>query len=128
MLAKILTFHDCVIRQLTPYNKNNVSHKANVTSPLPTYNKDVVMQSSSRSAAIFGILIALGLGALGVLLKQAIVEYKLLDRSVTVKGLAENEYSADIVIWALSNLQLPIIISMNYTNSSKHKITKWLTF
>ncbi len=101
MLAKILTFHDCVIRQLTPYNKNNVSHKANVTSPLPTYNKDVVMQSSSRSAAIFGILIALGLGALGVLLKQAIVEYKLLDRSVTVKGLAENEYPADIVIWPI---------------------------
>ena len=43
------------------------------------------MQSSSRSAAIFGILIALGLGALGVLLKQAIVEYKLLDRSVNGK-------------------------------------------
>jgi len=60
------------------------------------------MQNSSRSsAAIFGLLIALGLSALGVLLKQAIVEYKLLDRSVTVKGLAENEYPADVVIWPI---------------------------
>lgn len=64
-------------------------------------NKDVIMQSSSRSAAVFGIFIALGFGALGLLLKQAIVEYKLLERSVTVKGLAENEYPADIVIWPI---------------------------
>jgi hypothetical protein len=59
------------------------------------------MQNSSRSAAIFGILIALGLASLGVLLKQAIIEYKLLERSVTVKGLAENEYPADVVIWPI---------------------------
>ncbi|WP_137226881.1 MULTISPECIES: SIMPL domain-containing protein [Shewanella] len=55
----------------------------------------------NKSTIIAGLLLAIGLGALGLLLKQAIIEYKLLDRSVTVKGLAENEYPADVVIWPI---------------------------
>lgn len=53
------------------------------------------------NAAILGSLLLLGLASLGFLLKQAVLESKMLDRSVTVKGLAENEYPADIVIWPI---------------------------
>nr|WP_055023255.1 SIMPL domain-containing protein [Shewanella sp. P1-14-1] len=60
-----------------------------------------MMTQSKTSASILGLLLFIGMAVLGVLLKQAIIEYKLLDRSVTVKGLAENEYSADIVIWPI---------------------------
>ena len=56
---------------------------------------------SKSSAAILGVLLFVGMAVLGLLLKQAIIEYKLLDRSVTVKGLAENEYPADVVIWPI---------------------------
>ncbi|WP_299569454.1 SIMPL domain-containing protein [uncultured Shewanella sp.] len=56
---------------------------------------------SKTSAAILGFLLLIGLSVLGLSLKQAIIEYKLLDRSVTVKGLAENEYPADVVIWPI---------------------------
>ncbi|WP_372036833.1 SIMPL domain-containing protein [Shewanella sp. 10N.286.52.A9] len=59
------------------------------------------MTQSKTSATILGLLLFIGMAVLGVLLKQAIIEYKLLDRSVTVKGLAENEYSADVVIWPI---------------------------
>nr|WP_080915891.1 SIMPL domain-containing protein [Shewanella japonica] len=60
-----------------------------------------MMTQSKTSASILGLLLFIGMALLGVLLKQAIIEYKLLDRSVTVKGLAENEYSADVVIWPI---------------------------
>ncbi|MBQ4889059.1 hypothetical protein A9267_01020 [Shewanella sp. UCD-FRSSP16_17] len=60
-----------------------------------------MMTQSKTSATILGLLLFIGMAVLGVLLKQAIIEYKLLDRSVTVKGLAENEYSADVVIWPI---------------------------
>nr|WP_192022814.1 SIMPL domain-containing protein [Shewanella sp. WPAGA9] len=60
-----------------------------------------MMTQSKTSASILGLLLFIGMAVLGVLLKQAIIEYKLLDRSVTVKGLAENEYSADVVIWPI---------------------------
>ncbi|MGX9462579.1 SIMPL domain-containing protein [Shewanella sp. A14] len=64
-------------------------------------NPPIITQGLNKSTVIAGLLLAIGLGVLGLLLKQAIVEYKLLDRSVIVKGLAENEYSADIVIWPI---------------------------
>ncbi|UTM59551.1 SIMPL domain-containing protein [Photobacterium sp. CCB-ST2H9] len=45
--------------------------------------------------------ILLGLVFLGILLGQAAMNYKQLERSVTVKGLSEREYPADIVIWPI---------------------------
>lgn len=60
------------------------------------------MQTNSRSgAAILGLFIFLGLGVLGYTLGNAAIQYKLYDRSVTVKGLSEREYPADIVIWPI---------------------------
>jgi hypothetical protein len=54
-----------------------------------------------RSAFILGVFIFLGLAALGYLLGHAAIEFKQYDRSVTVKGLSEREYDADIVIWPI---------------------------
>lgn len=52
-------------------------------------------------AAVLGLFIFLGLATMGFLLARAAIEYKMYDRSVTVKGLSEREYTADIVIWPI---------------------------
>lgn len=60
------------------------------------------MQVTNRAnAAILGVSIFLGLASLGYLLSSAAIEYKMFERSVVVKGLAEREYPADIVIWPI---------------------------
>lgn len=56
-------------------------------------------ENSKTSAAILGLSLVLGLAALGYLLGKAAIEYRQFERTVTVKGLAEREYEADIVIW-----------------------------
>ena len=52
-------------------------------------------------AWILGISLFLGLSALGFLLGKALLDMKQLERSVTVKGLSEHEYPAEIVIWPI---------------------------
>lgn len=60
------------------------------------------MQDANRSGlAILGIFIFLGLAALGYLLGNAAIKFKTYDRTVTVKGLSEREYQADVVIWPI---------------------------
>jgi len=58
-------------------------------------------QNGKASAFILGALIFLGLTAMGYLLGNAAIQFKQFDRSVTVKGLSEREYKADIVIWPI---------------------------
>ena len=57
--------------------------------------------NDKASALILGAFIFLGLSALGYFLANAAINFKQLDRSVTVKGLSEREYMADIVIWPI---------------------------
>jgi len=58
-------------------------------------------QGSQRPAAamVLGMLLAVGLGVLGYLLADGLVRFKAMDRTVTVKGLAEREVPADVAIW-----------------------------
>lgn len=49
-----------------------------------------------------GLLLALGMVTGCWLLGQAIVEFKAMDRYVSVKGFAEKEYPADLAIWPIS--------------------------
>lgn len=56
---------------------------------------------NKASAFILGAFIFVGLASLGYLLGSAAIEYKQFDRSVTVKGLSEREFKADIVIWPI---------------------------
>lgn len=53
-------------------------------------------------SAILGALLFAGLALLGYLIAQSIVNIKLLDRSVEVKGLSEREVPADIAIWPIT--------------------------
>lgn len=60
------------------------------------------MKTTSNSMAfILGFFIFIGLAVLGFQLGKSALDFKQLERSVTVKGLAEKEVAADIVIWPI---------------------------
>lgn len=50
---------------------------------------------------VLGFSIVLGLTSLGYFISKAAVDFKSFERTVTVKGLAEQEQLADIVIWPI---------------------------
>ncbi|MEZ5657029.1 MAG: SIMPL domain-containing protein [Burkholderiaceae bacterium] len=56
---------------------------------------------NARSALLLGLSIALGLAAAAWMHARGALEARMLDRSVTVKGLAEREVAADVVIWPI---------------------------
>ncbi len=62
---------------------------------------NTVNQNDKFSAFLLGAFIFCGLAALGYLLGNAAVSVKQYDRSVSVKGLSEREFPADIVIWPI---------------------------
>ena len=57
--------------------------------------------NGKTGALILGVFIFMGLAALGSLLGNAAIKFKEYERTVTVKGLSEREYPADIVIWPI---------------------------
>ncbi|WP_323846498.1 SIMPL domain-containing protein [Microbulbifer magnicolonia] len=56
---------------------------------------------NNLAALLLGAGILAGLAALGYLLGSAVDRFKGYERTVTVKGLAEREVPADIVIWPI---------------------------
>lgn len=89
------------------------------------------MQTENKiSAFLLGISIFLGLLSLGYLLSDAVIKFKEYERSVTVKGLSEREFDADIVIWpiqftaASNNLSDLYIIIENNTKDIKEFLKK----
>ena len=58
-------------------------------------------QGSKSAALILGIFIFFGLSSLGYMLGGAAIKIKDYERTVTVKGLSEREFPADIVIWPI---------------------------
>ena len=60
------------------------------------------MQAYSRTAAfILGVFICLGLVGLGYMLGSSAIEFKQHERTVIAKGLAEQEYAADLALWPI---------------------------
>jgi hypothetical protein len=59
-------------------------------------------ESGTRGMVILGAFILAGLAALGLLLGNAAMRVKSLERTVVVKGLSEREVPADIAIWPLA--------------------------
>lgn len=55
----------------------------------------------SFASFVLGVFIFLGLGLMGWQLASGAIKYKELERTVNVKGLAEQEHSADIVLWPI---------------------------
>lgn len=84
---------------------------------------------SNRGLTIIGAAIFLGLIAFGFIIGNSAITFKEYERSVTVKGLAEEEHLADIVIWPIqfteASNQLEDIYSQ--LESSGEKVRKFLT-
>ncbi|NDV18743.1 DUF541 domain-containing protein [Pseudodesulfovibrio sp. JC047] len=59
-------------------------------------------QKHSIQTILAGIVLALGLVGGCWILGNALVEFKAMDRYVTVKGLAEREVAADLAMWPIS--------------------------
>ena len=59
------------------------------------------MLAKKQNSLILGLFIFLGLTSLGYLLGNSIIKFKEYERTVTVKGLSEREFKADIIIWPI---------------------------
>lgn len=59
------------------------------------------MSNSRVQALILGVFICAGLIVMAIILGNSAIAYKKLDRTVSVKGLSEREFAADIVIWPI---------------------------
>jgi len=55
-----------------------------------------------KSALILGVCILLGLVFLGFFLGSSAIKFKEYERTVTVKGLSEKEYPADVALWPIN--------------------------
>lgn len=74
------------------------------------------MASFNRTTAvILGVSLILGLASLGYLLGSYAVTVKEYERTVTVRGLAEQEQEADIVIWPIQFTQAANDLQELYT-------------
>ncbi|CAH1385494.1 SIMPL domain-containing protein [Candidatus Nitrotoga sp. M5] len=56
---------------------------------------------SKLNSLVLGVFIFLGLTSLGYLLGNSAIKFKEYERTVTVKGLSEKEFGADVVIWPI---------------------------
>ena len=56
---------------------------------------------SLKSSIALGLFLLAGMIALGFLLNSAITNFRLMDRTVTVKGLSEREVPADVAVWPI---------------------------
>lgn len=77
---------------------------------------------------ILGFFIAIGCTSLGFLLAGSVNEFKQYERSVTVKGLAESDYKADVVVWPITFTSANNELEALYTSLEENtgKITQFL--
>ena len=82
-----------------------------------------MMGKQKFSALVLGISLILGLAALGYLLGSYAIAVKEYERTVNVRGLAEREVDADIVIWpiqfTLAGNELEALYSLIDNSNSK---------
>jgi len=60
-----------------------------------------MLTDNNKSYLILGVCILLGLVFLGFFLGSSAIKFKEYERTVTVKGLSEKEYPADIALWPI---------------------------
>ena len=84
------------------------------------------MENKNINAFILGIFLFLGLSSLGYQLGDSAIQFKEYERTVTVKGLSEREYDADIVIWPIQFSQANN--QLNELYSSIEESTKKIHF
>ena len=69
-----------------------------------------------QKLVVLGVAIVLGLSALGFFLRDAAISFKQFERTVTVKGLAEQEHPADVVIWPIQYTEAGNTLDGTYTS------------
>ena len=81
------------------------------------------MTNDQRSALILGAFICIGMIAMGLIAGSSAIRFKEYERVVTVKGLAEREVPADIVVWpirfAAANNNLTDLYATMETNTKQ---------
>lgn len=58
-------------------------------------------EENYKGALILGVCILSGLALLGYFLGSSLIKFKEYERTVTVKGLSEKEYAADVALWPI---------------------------
>ena len=61
-----------------------------------------MQEGNQKSALILGTCILMGLVFLGYFLGSSLIKFKEFERTVTVKGLSEKEYPADVALWPIN--------------------------
>jgi len=77
--------------------------------------RDNANHQSSRGQWFMGLCVLVGLIGLGWLLAGGMVKFKELDRTVSVKGLAEREMPADIALWPIQFINAENDLSLLYS-------------
>ncbi|MCB9030549.1 MAG: SIMPL domain-containing protein [Deltaproteobacteria bacterium] len=68
----------------------------------------------TKEAILLGGLLCLGLISIGYLIGSSMIEFRSLERSVTVKGLSEREVPADTVIWPIKFISAENDVNLLY--------------
>jgi hypothetical protein len=77
------------------------------------------MGDSKFTVIALGVFFLLGLSSLGYLLGNAAITFKKFERTVTVKGLSEREYPADIVLLPIQFIEASNDLEDLYTATEK---------
>ena len=87
------------------------------------------MQDNTKtSALILGVFLFMGLVSLALIISNSVIKFKEYERTVTVKGLSEREYDADVVIWPIQFTVANNDLESLYESieTTKNKIGKFL--
>lgn len=87
------------------------------------------MTNPVKAALVLGGMIAIGLMGLGVIAGNSALEVKGLERTVTVKGLAEREVPADLAVWPIRFAEAGNDLSQVYAALERNstRIVQFLT-
>jgi len=75
------------------------------SNPFEPRNSAPMSTSKDNGIGFIGIGLIVGLTIFGFFLNSAVKTYRSFDRTVTVRGLAEQEHLADVVIWPIQFTQ-----------------------
>ena len=72
------------------------------------------------SSAIGLVVLAAGLAAAGWWISDSLLRFRTADRTVTVKGLAEREVPADLVVWPIAFTEAGNDLTVIYEQTQAH--------
>ena len=80
------------------------------------------------SAVLLGALLCVGMATMGLLLSEGLIKFRDMERSVSVKGLSEQDVSADVAIWPIRFTEVSNDLSELYgsLDSKNEKVTAFL--